>query len=226
MPTADFDLIIFDCDGTLVDSEYLNCKAVVMILEEAGITGYSIERYMKEFTGMTLTNSLLKVQMETGFDIPQDIVPRYIQKVSELQKTELRAVRGALDIVKKSHDRFKICVGSNGERSNVMSSLSLSGFDPYFSDQNIFTRIQVPNGKPAPDLFSYAAEQMGGVDPSHCLVIEDSESGIAAGVAAGMNVWGFTGTAHDPDHAPARLKNAGAGEIFDDLIHIGQALGL
>lgn len=221
-----FDLIIFDCDGTLTDSEELNNAAFLQVLHGLGLTQYTRERAMSEFVGRTVSNILLGIQMETGFEFPPDTVARYIRTVQTMQQTDLRAIPYALELVEKCATNFKICVGSNGERTNVMNSLKICGFEKYFNEQNIFTKIQVAEGKPAPDLFLFAAEQMGGIDPARCLVLEDSESGVMAGVSAGMNVWGFTGASHDKKIAHERLQKAGAARVFDDFIHIGDALGL
>ena len=226
MGRPEYDLIIFDCDGTLADSEELNNAALLLILHEFGLTQYTREHALSDFVGRTVSNILLGIQMETGFNFPDDAVQRYVRKVQEMQLTDLRPVVNALDFVEKSSRHFKICVGSNGERSNVLNSLKICGFDRFFSKENTFTKIQVEQGKPAPDLFLYAAEQMGMIDPARCLVIEDSESGVAAGVAAGMTVWGFTGVSHDQKTAQEKLEQAGAARIFHDFIHIQDSLGL
>lgn len=222
---SDFDLIIFDCDGTLVDSEYLNNKAFCDLLCEYGMPQYDVEYALKHFVGKTLTNIMLMVQMETGFSFPKDTLSRYIANVKKLQKTDLRSIPDAIDMVQICAQHLKICVGSNGERSNVLESLQRTGFMDVFSEETVFTRIQVANGKPAPDLFLFAADKMG-VDPSRCLVIEDSESGVTAGVEAKMAVWGFTGVSHDKKHAEISLKKAGASQVLDALIHIPSLLGL
>lgn len=219
------ELIIFDCDGTLVDSEYLNNKAFSDVLLGFGLEKYTPEYCLATFAGRTITNLMIEIQMETGFDFPADTVQRYISRVEELQKIELHPVRGALDLVRDCADNMNICVGSNGERSNVIRSLELTGFTPYFPEERIFTKIQVREGKPAPDLFLFAAEQMG-VSPDRCVVIEDSETGTTAGVAAGMFTIGFTGTHHEPEKQEIRLKSAGAHAVVSDLIHIKDLIGL
>jgi beta-phosphoglucomutase-like phosphatase (HAD superfamily) len=95
----------------------------------------------------------------------------------------------------------------------------------HFTPDTVFTKIQVKNPKPAPDLFLYAAAQMG-ADPERCLVIEDSTTGVRAGVAAGMTTWGFTGSNHDPAKQAQNLQSAGAHAVFERLIHIQERLGL
>lgn len=220
-----FDLIIFDCDGTLTDSEYVNNQALLDVLEESGFTGYTLEHAYAHWVGTTVSNICLAIQMETGREVPADIVPRYIARVSQLQTTALKPIEGAPALVAAAKTKFKICVASNGERSNVINSLVLTGLMPNFTEDTVFTKIQVKNPKPAPDLFLFAAGKMG-VEPSRCLVLEDSAAGVMAGVAAGMTTWGITAAAHDPVKQAQTLKSAGADAVFSRLIHIGEKLGL
>lgn len=221
-----FDLIIFDCDGTLTDSEYLNNQALLDVLHEEGLTHYTLDHAYKTWVGTTVSSILLAIRVETGRDLsPQDIIPRYIKRVTELQKTALKPVEGAPELVAATSKNFKICVASNGERSNVIDSLEKTGLMTYFTPETVFTKVQVKNPKPAPDLFLYAAAQMG-VEPERCVVIEDSTTGTRAGVAAGMTTWGFSGSNHDPAKQAENLKAAGAHAVFDRLIHIKDRLGL
>jgi len=220
-----FDLIIFDCDGTLTDSEEVNNRAFVEVLQEDGFPFYSREHAEEHWTGKTVSNILLMIQIETGKTPPADIVPRYVQRVSELQKVSLKPIEGAAELVAAAKNKFKICVASNGERSNVVRSLELTNLMQNFSESSVFTKILVKNPKPAPDLFLFAAAKMG-AEPERCLVIEDSISGVMAGVAAGMTTWGFTGAAHDPAKQRQSLVSAGAHEVFTTLIHIRERLAI
>lgn len=221
----DFDLIIFDCDGTLTDSEYVNNQALLDVLAESGFTGYTLEHAYAHWVGTTVASICLAIQMETGREVPADIVPRYVARVTQLQTTALKPIDGAPALVESAARKFKICVASNGERSNVLNSLVLTGLMPNFTQESVFTKVQVKNPKPYPDLFLFAAAKMG-ADPSRCLVIEDSAAGVTAGVAAGMTTWGITAAAHDPARQAQTLKSAGAHRVFPRLIHIGEALGL
>lgn len=223
--TTKFDLIIFDCDGTLTDSEYVNNQAFLDVLAEDGFTQYTLEDAYRDWVGKTVSNILLMIQMETGRRPSDDIVPRYIRRVEQLQHSSLKPVDGAPALVAAAKGQFKICVASNGERTNVLQSLELTGLMPNFTEESVFTKIQVKNPKPYPDLFLYAAARMG-AEPERCLVIEDSATGVRAGVAAGMIVWGFTGSSHNPGKQAEALKSAGAHEVFEKLIHIQDRLGL
>jgi HAD superfamily hydrolase (TIGR01509 family) len=220
-----FDLIIFDCDGTLTDSEYVNNRALLETLAESGFTEFDLDYAYANWVGTTVSNILLNIQMQTGRVPPDDIVPRYIARVSELQKTNMKAIDGAAELVAAAKTTFKICVASNGERSNVLRSLELTGLMEHFTLDTVFTKIQVKNPKPYPDLFLFAANAMG-TDPSKCLVIEDSAAGVMAGAAAGMTVWGFTGSSHNQAKQEETLKSAGATCVFSALIHIRERLGL
>lgn len=218
-----FDLIIFDCDGTLTDSEYVNNRALLEVLHEAGFTQYGLDHAYTHWVGATVTNICLSIQMETGREVPADLISRYIKRVADLQATNLKPVDGASELVAAARQKFAICVASNGERENVLTSLSLTGLMHDFTTDTVFTKKQVKNPKPYPDLFLYAATQMGAA-PERCLVIEDSAAGVQAGVAAGMTTWGFTGSAHDPAKQAKTLKSAGAHLVFDRLIHIREKL--
>ncbi len=221
-----FDLVIFDCDGTLTDSEYLNNQALLDVLHAEGLTQYTLEHAYKHWVGTTVSNILLAIKAETGRELlPQDVIPRYTRRVSELQLTALKPIEGAAELIVAAKARCKVCVASNGERKNVIDSLEKTGLMTNFTEDIVFTKVQVKNPKPWPDLFLFAASTMG-ADPSRCLVIEDSSAGVRAGVAAGMTVWGYTGSSHDPEKQAQVLKSAGAHEVFDRLIHMQNKLEL
>lgn len=218
-----FDLVIFDCDGTLTDSEYVNNQAVLDVLAGLGITHYDLDYAYKHWLGTTLGGIAISVQMETGRQLPEDFALRCMRRGMELQDGFLKPVEGAPDLVAAAAQNFKICVASNGERAGVLRSLEKCGLMTYFTEDTVFTKIQVKNPKPAPDLFLFAADKMG-ADPSRCLVIEDSATGTRAGVAAGMTTWGFSGSSHNPEKQRDTLLAAGANDVFPTLIHIRDLL--
>ena len=220
-----YDLVIFDCDGTLVDSEYLNNKISAEVLNEFGLSGYTTEKCITDFAGKSWGDIRVILGNRHGVEIPDSIIEAYVTRVQAELKIADIAIAGAMDFVSICNDNYKICVGSNGERSNVYTGLQSQGFMTFFNDNNIFTKVQVENPKPAPDLFLLAAERMG-ADPSRCLVIEDSFSGAKAGVNAGMDVFGFTGVAYDKKIAESQLNEAGVTAIFDDFIHMTATLKL
>ncbi len=215
------DLIIFDCDGTLVDSEMLNIKACTDTLFKHGVTAYSLDDVIVRFGGMTMANISKIVLAEQGITLSQSFVTDFVEQARANKAGALTAIDGALPAVEELARSFKTCVASNGERSLVFDSLRMTGFDALFDEARVFTRIQVKDGKPAPDLFLFAAEKMKSV-PSTCLVIEDSPTGVLAGVAAGMHVIGFTGSAHDRADTARKLLAAGADTItssWDEILH-------
>jgi HAD superfamily hydrolase (TIGR01509 family) len=218
-----FDLVIFDCDGTLVDSETLSNAALLAVLHEDGFSQYDMDYALTHWLGTTVADSLRAIAAETGREIRDDVTARYIARVRALQDTDLNPVAGAAHLIGTCKRDAQVCVASNGERNNVLQALTVTGLMPFFTEHSVFTKIQVERPKPYPDLFLFAAERMG-VAPEKCLVVEDSTTGVRAGVAAGMTVWGFTGTAHMPaDHAAA-LMDAGAKNIFARLTQMADLI--
>ncbi|GJL85860.1 MAG: haloacid dehalogenase [Micavibrio sp.] len=214
-----YDLIIFDCDGTLVDSESVYSVITSELLNEAGFAEYTPALCNSLFAGLSWTEMRVWLEEKHGGPMPEDIVHRYTDIARERMDAELKVVHGAHEILTDIQGSIKTCVASNGERSNVLKSLKITKILDFFHEPHIFTRIQVENPKPAPDLFLHAAEIMEAT-PENTLVIEDSHVGITAATAAGMDVVGFTGTAHHPESHETRLNEAGAHGIIDSLIHI------
>lgn len=217
------DLIIFDCDGTLTDSEELSNGALLTALHEEGFTQYDMPHARAHWLGTTVSDTLAAIARETGRTPPPGIVERYIALMRVKLATELVPIPGAALLVGAAAAHGRICVASNGERGNVIQSLRVTGLLPFFTEETVFTKEQVARPKPAPDLFLYAAAQMG-VAPENCLVIEDSAAGVRAGLAAGMTVWAFTGSAHDPASHAAHLQEQGAQNIFARLEQMAELL--
>ena len=219
-----FSLIIFDCDGTLVDTEPLHNLAVTQLLHEEGLTQYSADYIHARFIGTRFKTMLEELSQETGHVFPADMPTRYVALAAKLSDLYFQTVPGAAECVAEAKARgIKICVGSNGQRDNVLDSLRRGDLKKYFLDEEVFTSVMALNPKPAPDLFLLAAEKMG-VAPAQCVVIEDSVPGVRAGAAAGMRTIGLTATHADKKAGAAMLKNAGADEIYESFIHISQAL--
>jgi HAD superfamily hydrolase (TIGR01509 family) len=218
-----FDLVIFDCDGTLTDSEYVNNQAMLDVLSEMGFTHYDIEHAYKYWLGSTITTSLAQIEKETGRKVEPDFLERVIKRVQELTPNHTHSIPGAAQMVQVSADNAKICVASNGEYSCVYESLVATGLISFFHEDQIFTKSLVQHPKPAPDLFLYAANKMGVDDITKCLVIEDSIPGATAGIRAGMTVWGTVATAHNKEKQRQYLEEIGVHRIFDTMTEMAEA---
>lgn len=200
--------ILFDCDGVLVDSEVLSVTAMVAVLNEAGIpaTYPLIARYF----GMKQADILLNVAEELGMDIDLALAAKIWPKTRELFTAELKPMPGIIAFLER-HPEVRRCVASSSSPERIRTSLDLTGLAPFFGEA-IFSSTQVARGKPAPDLFLFAAASLG-ADPRGCVVVEDSRFGVQGALAAGMDVVGFTGGSHtDPQHAD-RLRAAGAEHV-------------
>ena len=207
--------IIFDCDGTLVDSEEVTNEIIEEMAGELGVkmTG---EEATATFGGKTLDSVLYKMRELSGKEIPDDWLPRLIKKVSESWKTELNPVNGVRELLENLN--IPICVASNGEPIHVNQSLEMTGLRGFF-DGNIFCASDVGVPKPAPDLFLYAAKKMG-FKPEQCIVIEDSISGVMAANRAKIKVYGLVKMC-----SAEELENAGA-IPFTNMRNLPALLGI
>jgi HAD superfamily hydrolase (TIGR01509 family) len=206
-----FDLVIFDCDGVLIDSELLSVRADIACLAEDGIE-LSEDEILERYTGISMAGMLADLEQRHGRALP-DFADRHHQRLSELFAAELCAIAGIEEVLDSLARRS--CVASSGTPERLIMALGKVGLFDRFHP-HIFSATMVKRGKPAPDLFLYAARQMA-VAPERCVVIEDSLPGIAATIAAGMIPLGFTGGSHcRPDHA-ARLGGAGAAQVARNM---------
>lgn len=185
------DLVIFDCDGVLVDSEILSRRAMASVLNDAGVpaTVEMIER----FTGMKQADIIAGVAAVTGVPVPETVAPRFWPAIRAIYEGELAALEGIGRVLARLPTPR--CVASSSLPERIRESLRITGLDAHFDDAALFSSHQVANGKPAPDLFLFAADRMG-ADPARCVVVEDSVAGIMAAKAAGMRVIGFVGASH------------------------------
>lgn len=211
-----YDLILFDCDGTLVDSEYLNIKAIITLITEYGVDGYDVTHGLNHFSGHRFSRILDMITKETAFQFPKDAGQRYLEKVRALAKTDMKIIAGVQGMVIAAQENASIYVVSNGERKNVLLSLEFAGLTPYFSDERVISGAMSPNPKPAPDLFLMASTHAN-ISPEKSLVIEDSIAGVHGAVAAGMEAWGFCGAHHDHKGQTLKLLDAGASKVFSTM---------
>lgn len=213
----DFDLIIFDCDGVLVDSEPLSCACLADALTRHGIEA-SLDLVFDRFLGRGFAAVEAHVLATTGAALPATFRESLRVEVNAAFTRDLRAIEGAADLLAGLDT--PCCLASSSDRPRIDLSLGLTGLDEAFAGR-IFNAEMVARGKPAPDLFLHAAASMG-ADPARCLVIEDSVSGVQAGKAAGMTVWGFTGGGHYAGRDGQRLLTAaGADRVLARLAQFG-----
>jgi HAD superfamily hydrolase (TIGR01509 family) len=202
-----FDLVIFDCDGVLVDSEPITSRVFTQMLNELGLA-VTVNQVFEQFVGNSLAYCLERVGQLLKGDVPADFAHRYQQRAAEALKRELKAVPGIEEVLEAIQVPY--CVASNGSMEKMQVTLGMTGLLPRFKDR-LFSISEVARGKPHPDIFLYAAEKSGAT-PSACAVIEDTSTGVAAGVAAGMTVFGYCA------NTPAqRLIDAGAHYTFDRM---------
>jgi HAD superfamily hydrolase (TIGR01509 family) len=206
------DLVIFDCDGVLVDSEVLSCQCLSEALGEYGVE-LGIEQVLQLFLGKSAAAVTLYWR-QRGQPLPETFLPELKSRVRERFRRSLQPIPGIGPVL--SSLRTPFCVASSSDLDRVALSLVLTGLAPHFGDR-LYTSQMVPRGKPAPDLFLYAAAQMK-TAPMRTLVVEDSVSGVAAAKAAGMTVWGFVGGSHYRFHDGRNmLCDAGADRVFERM---------
>ncbi len=207
-------LIIFDCDGVLVDSEPLSNRTIAGQMQDLGIPMTEAEA-IKLFAGGSLANVRDYAQKMTGQDIPEDFEDVYRTRSYELFRKELQAVPGIKEILENLPNIR--CVASNGPIPKMELNLNLTGLTHFF-DGKLFSAYEVGHWKPDPRLFLHAAKTMG-FENKDCIVIEDSDHGIHAAKAAGMQVFGYAGRT-----PREKLTSAGA-EVFEDMRELKGLLG-
>jgi HAD superfamily hydrolase (TIGR01509 family) len=211
--------LIFDCDGVLVDSEVLAGAALAELMTSLGhpLTGPECTRI---FGGLNVTGVLAKAEQILGRPVPPDRGEDAGQRLLERFRQELQPVTGVTAAIASLPYRRCVCSSSAPERLRL--SLEVTGLAPLFED-HVFSAAQVQHGKPAPDLFRFAARALGEA-PSDAIVIEDSPLGIAAARAAGMHSIGFVGASHAAPDLRERLNAAGADLIVDAMVDLPGAI--
>ena len=188
---SEFDLVIFDCDGVLIDSEIISARMLVTELARLGLA-IDLTYVERNFLGRSYPVVMEVIRREFGLDLPPDFEARYRENLLTVFQTELKIVPHVREVLGAMAVPFCVATSSSPRRAGM--SLALVGLAPLIGDR-LFTSTMVAHGKPAPDLFLYAAAKMG-ADPARTLVIEDSLTGIRAALAAGMTVWRFVGGSH------------------------------
>lgn len=211
-------LLIFDCDGVLVDSEVLSCRIDAEVLTGLGIP-YTAEEIAREFTGVSLKDQIARIEAERGCRLPEDFPEQLTHAVLARFETDLEPIPGVRKAILALP--FRRCVASSSLPERIALSLRVTGLSDLF--EHVFSSIEVPRGKPAPDLFLHAAARMN-TPPRDCLVIEDSVAGVQAARAAGMYVIGFTGGSHCRPGHNETLRDAGAHAVIGRMADLPSAV--
>ncbi|GAA3995111.1 HAD family phosphatase [Comamonas faecalis] len=219
-----FDAILFDCDGVLVDSEPITNGVLCEMLNEAG---WALPRAecMRIFIGKTVRSEAARIARETGRPFTEEWLAQFYARRDARLRRELQAIDGALGAVRAVHARLdgRIACASGADRAKVVMQLEMAGMAPYFGAR-VFSGHDLPATKPAPDVYLAAAAAVG-VAPARCLVVEDTVTGVTAGVAAGATVLGFS-PEQPTGHAPAEaLLAAGAVRVLRHMSELPAWVG-
>ena len=214
-----FALIIFDCDGVLIDSEVISTYTLLDTLVAHGLD-VDIAYVRKTYLGRTISVVKEDYRRLLGRELPATFEEDFLTRLFVAYRRDLSAMPGAKELIAGLSDPYCMATSSSVERATV--SLEVTGLRPFFAGK-VFCASMVARGKPAPDLFLYAAKTLG-ADPSRCLVIEDSEVGLLAGKNAGMTVWRFVGGSHFKDGAPPEASGDPDVRVFDNMEAVAAAL--
>ena len=210
-----FDAVLFDCDGVLVDSEPITNGVLRDMLEEAGWK-LSPQECMRIFVGKAVKDEAALIEARTGQPLTEDWLVRFRERRNLGLIAGVKPIGGAVAAVAGIHETYqgRIACASGADRFKVELQLEKCGLMPYFKGR-VFSGHELPRSKPAPDVYLAAAAALG-VDPKHCAVVEDTVTGVMAGVGAGATVFGFSPAEAGHD-APAALRGAGAQTVFTDM---------
>jgi HAD superfamily hydrolase (TIGR01509 family) len=198
-------LLIFDCDGVLVDSEVLACDTLREMLARLGHP-MTTDEVMREFAGGSLADTVATIERLLGRPLPADVGEHFGQLLLERFRRELKPMPGVREAILALP--YRRCVASSSSPERLRLSLEVTGLAPLFGE-HVFSAVEVARGKPAPDLHLLAASTLGS-PPERCIVIEDTARGVAAGRAAGARVVGFAGGGHATQALAEDLRLAGA----------------
>lgn len=212
--------VIFDCDGVLVDSEILASQASLRMLKPYGFS-MTPKEYAHLFAGKKEEDILESIEKDYHINLPEDFLSQARLEIEHSLDHDLQAIPGVIETT--SQIPVTKAVVSNSRLVRVISSLKVAGITDIFG-KNLFAAEMVERPKPAPDVYLYAASELG-VKPAECLVVEDSQSGVTAAHSAGMHVIGFLAASHIPDGHEHSVREAGAfttASSMEELAHIFQ----
>lgn len=214
-----FEAVLFDCDGVLVDSEPITLGVLRDMLIELG-WNLSMQECVQHFLGITLRQERALIETRTGRAMTEDWLAQFYQRRNQALDERLEIIMGADLAVAAAHQHSggRIACASGADRFKIEMQLTKVGLLAYF-EGHIFSGHEVPRSKPAPDVYLAAARHLQ-VRPQRCLVIEDTVTGISAGVAAGATVWGYC---PEPENADALIA-AGASDLFASMDELARRL--
>nr|QIQ10838.1 6-phosphogluconate phosphatase [uncultured bacterium] len=222
MHTPAPSLVIFDCDGVLIDSEIIAARAQSRALAAHGIA-ITPEDAARRFAGIPDADMWQTLQQENARSLPEGFAREYADGLETIFRQELRALPGALETVRMLRERgLQVCVASSSTPPKLEAALKLVGLWDEFAP-NVFSTAQVAHGKPAPDVFLFAARQMRAAILD-CVVVEDSVPGVRAACAARMRAIGYVGASHNGPDQRERLLDEGASDVIDDLRRLPELL--
>ena len=216
---AALEAILYDCDGTLIDSEHIAGGVCAEALTKIGYP-ISMEAFNTRFNGMPAAKTWEILRAELPFALPEGFNEAINREIHHRFETELEAIPGAFDAIERIGGNR--AVASSTRLPVLLKNLAKTGLAPLFG-QHIYSATQVARGKPAPDVFLFAASQIG-ADPANTLVIEDSVAGVTAARRAGMRVIGFHGGSNGIADLDARLISAGAITVVASMAALPDAV--
>jgi HAD superfamily hydrolase (TIGR01509 family) len=216
--TGRFEAVLFDCDGVLVDSEGITNGVLRDMLEELG-WALTREECMRIFVGKAVQDERALIEAHTGQPLTEEWFVRFRERRNEGLVARVQPIRGAVDAVASVSERLagRIACCSGADRFKVELQLRKCGLMPYFEGK-VFSGHEMPRSKPAPDVYLAAMELLG-VAHRRCVVVEDTITGVTAGVAAGATVFGYSPPEAGHD-APGALRAAGASLVFTDMAQL------
>ncbi|CAN5164367.1 HAD family hydrolase [soil metagenome] len=211
--------VIFDCDGVLVDSEIIASKVSLRELKKFGFE-MSIDEYSRQFAGKVEEDIMNIIKTKYNISLPEDFIPNIRLEIDKALDHDLEPIKGVKDTI--SNIKSTLAVVSNSRLHRVLHSLKIAGLSEFFN-KNVFSAEMVEKPKPDPALYKLAATELN-LNPSECLVVEDSFSGVTSAYNAGMNVIGFLGASHIHNGHDIKLKEAGAFTTANHMEHLKEIL--
>lgn len=217
-----FDAVLFDCDGVLVDSETITNSVLRDMLQARGWK-LTREECMRIFVGKAVKDEVATIEAHTGQPLSEEWMVSFRERRNQALMRDVKPIRSVVVAVAKIYELYqgRIACASGADRFKVELQLEKCGLMPYFKGC-IFSGHEMPRSKPAPDVYLAAAAVLG-IDPKQCAVVEDTVTGVMAGVAAGATVFGYSPPEAGHD-APAALRRAGAVQVFVDMSELPEML--